>query len=240
MRPRSLPLVVALVLGATCTGNASSPEDEAADYTRKRESMVRGQIEARGVGDERVLAAMRSVPRHEFVPVEQRPFAYQDRPLSIGWQQTISQPYVVAAMSEALELDGNEKVLEVGTGSGYQAAVLAKLARQVFSIEIIEPLAQRARADLARLGYSNVRVRGGDGYAGWPEEAPFQAIIVTAAPDHVPKPLLDQLAVGGHMVLPVGRSVQELVRITRTSEGYERERMFGVRFVPMTGRAEEE
>ena len=202
--------------------------------------MVRGQIEARGVRDARVQAAMREVPRHELVPEEQRPYAYRDRPLPIGWNQTISQPYIVAAMTEALELDGDETVLEVGTGSGYQAAVLSKLARRVFSIEIVEPLAARARADLARLGYSNVTVRSGDGYGGWPEHAPFDAIIVTAAPDHVPEPLVEQLAVGGRMVLPVGRVIQDLVRITRTPEGIEREHLFGVRFVPMTGRAEEE
>ena len=202
--------------------------------------MVRGQIEARGVRDARVQAAMREVPRHELVPEEQRPYAYRDRPLPIGWNQTISQPYIVAAMTEALELDGDETVLEVGTGSGYQAAVLSKLARRVFSIEIVEPLAARARADLARLGYSNVTVRSGDGYGGWPEHAPFDAIIVTAAPDHVPEPLVEQLAVGGRMVLPVGRVIQDLVRITRTPEGIEREHLFGVRFVPRTGRAEEE
>jgi protein-L-isoaspartate(D-aspartate) O-methyltransferase len=167
-----------------------------------------------------------------------RDAAYQDRPLPIGHGQTISQPYVVAAMTESLALDGDEKVLEVGTGSGYQAAVLAEIAEQVFSIEIVEALAVSAREALERGGYQNVRVRVGDGYQGWPEQAPFDAIIVTAAPDHVPQPLVDQIAVGGRMVLPVGRDIQELLLIKRTPEGVDRERLLGVRFVPMRGEAE--
>ena len=168
--------------------------------------MVREQIAGRDVRDPRVLAALAHVPRHELVPDEMREYAYEDRPLPIGHGQTISQPYVVAYMTEQLRLRGDERVLEIGTGSGYQAAVLAELAREVYSIEIVEELGERARADLARLGYSNVHVRVGDGYRGWPEQAPFDAIIVTAAPGHVPQPLIDQLAVGGRLVLPVGRS----------------------------------
>ena len=207
-------------------------------YALAREAMVREQLEARGIRDPRVLAAMRSVPRHEFVPAVHRDAAYQDRPLPIGHGQTISQPYVVAAMTQSLALDGDEKVLEVGTGSGYQAAVLAEIAEQVFSIEIVEALAVSAREALERGGYQNVRVRVGDGYQGWPEQAPFDAIIVTAAPDHVPQPLVDQIAVGGRMVLPVGRDIQELLLIKRTPEGVDRERLLGVRFVPMRGEAE--
>jgi protein-L-isoaspartate(D-aspartate) O-methyltransferase len=201
--------------------------------------MVEEQIAGRGVEDERVLAALRKVPRHEFVPEDRRDQAYEDRPLPIGWGQTISQPYVVAAMSEVLRLDGSERVLEVGTGSGYQAAVLSVLAREVYTIEIVEPLATRARSDLARLGYTNVQVRFGDGYRGWPEAAPFDAIILTAAPDHVPEPLLAQLAPGGRMVLPLGSWSQELVLLTKDAEGQVHRRvLFGVRFVPMTGEAE--
>jgi protein-L-isoaspartate(D-aspartate) O-methyltransferase len=211
-----------------------SDEDAAED----RERMVASQIEARGVRDPRVLDALRAIPRHEFVPTGQRMHAYEDRPLPIGEGQTISQPYIVAVMTELLELDGSEKVLEIGTGSGYQAAVLAKLAREVWSIEIVPELARRAEADLRRLGYANVHVREGDGYRGWPEQAPFDAIIVTAAPGHVPKPLVEQLAVGGQLVLPVGDLSQDLVRVVRGEQGVEQERLLGVRFVPMTGEAE--
>jgi protein-L-isoaspartate(D-aspartate) O-methyltransferase len=208
--------------------------------TQARERMLREQIEARGVADLRVLAALRAVPRHELVPEAQRDYAYEDRPLSIGHGQTISQPYIVALMSEALELDEDERVLEIGTGSGYQAAVLGELAREVYSIEIVAPLAERAKLDLARLGYDNVHVRQGDGYGGWPEQAPFDAIVVTAAPEHVPQALVDQLAVGGRLVIPVGRRVQELLRITRDEQGVREERLLGVRFVPMTGEAQEQ
>jgi len=221
-----------------CSGGGSSRDASKDDFEARRAAMVREQIEARGVRDPAVLAAMGAVPRHELVPESVREHAYEDRPLPIGHGQTISQPYVVAAMSEALDLDGDERVLEIGTGSGYQAAVLSGLCREVFSIEIVEPLAERARADLARLGYDNVQVRSGDGYQGWPEQAPFDAIVVTAAPDHVPQPLLDQLAPGGRLVMPVGDAFQELIRITRTEHGFERESLFPVRFVPMTGEAQ--
>jgi len=201
--------------------------------------MVAEQISARGVEDERVLAAMAHVPRHLFIPASEASAAYGDHPLPIGHRQTISQPYVVAFMTEALDLDGTEKVLEVGTGSGYQAAVLGEVAREVFTIEIVEPLARRAEETLARLGYENVHVRAGDGYRGWPEEAPFDAVIVTAAPDHIPQPLIDQLAVGGRMIVPVGDQVQNLVLLRRTEDGLEQEAVMAVRFVPMTGIAEE-
>jgi protein-L-isoaspartate(D-aspartate) O-methyltransferase len=213
-------------------GESTGPQAKA------REQMVTQQLVARGIRDARVLGAMRSVPRHEFVPEELRERAYEDRPLVIGYSQTISQPYVVARMTERLELDGTEKVLEIGTGSGYQAAVLAELADRVFSIEIVEALAERARGDLQRLGYRNVTVRAGDGYRGWPEEVPFDAIIVTAAPPQVPQPLVDQLAVGGRMIVPVGRGYQQLILITRDESGVHREEGIGVRFVPMTGEAE--
>ncbi|MEN8181882.1 MAG: protein-L-isoaspartate(D-aspartate) O-methyltransferase [Myxococcota bacterium] len=204
-----------------------------------REMLVR-ELEAAGVRDPRVLAALRAVPRHEFVPPPERARAYENRPLPIGEGQTISQPFVVAAMSEALELSGDERVLEIGTGSGYQAAVLAELAEEVFSIEIVPSLAREAAERLSRLGYDRVHVRQGDGYAGWPEEAPFDAIVVTAAPDHVPKPLMDQLALGGRLVLPVGPlSAQELVLVTRDEDGTHQRRFMDVRFVPMTGRAQQ-
>lgn len=203
----------------------------------ERERMVAEQIAARGVGDSRVLAAMRVVPRHEFVPKSVRPDAYRDHPLRIGYRQTISQPYIVALMTEKLELLQSDRVLEIGTGSGYQAAILSRLVKRVYTIEIVEPLAKRAKHDLARLGFQNVEVRAGDGYRGWPEHAPFDAIIVTAAPDHIPQPLIDQLVVGGRMILPVGDHHQQLVVLRRTATGVERERVINVRFVPMTGEA---
>ena len=214
-------------------------EPEPVGFAAARERMVADQIEARGVADPRVLAALRKVPREELVPEDVRARAYEDRPLSIGHGQTISQPYIVAEMSAQLDLSGDERVLEIGTGSGYQAAILGELAREVYSIEIVEPLAERAAADLERLGYRNVHVRAGDGYKGWPEEAPFDAIIVTAAPDHVPQPLIDQLAVGGRMVIPVGRGIQNLTLITRDERGVKRQILLGVRFVPMTGEAQQ-
>lgn len=201
--------------------------------------MVEEQIEGLGISDPRVLAAMRKVPRHEFVPPEWRAHAYEDRPLPIGAGQTISQPYVVAVMTEQVRLDPKSRVLEVGTGSGYQAAVLAEIASEVFTIEIIEELADRAKNVLKRLGYESVRVRHGDGYRGWPSEAPFDAIVVTAGAPEVPPPLLEQLAEGGHLVMPVGRWMQELRVYTRTAEGIEVTSVLPVRFVPLTGEARE-
>ena len=216
----------------------SAPPVAGATWTASREAMVRDQIEARGVSDAKVLAAMRKVPRHELVPVSVRGSAYADHPLPIGHEQTISQPYIVAFMTEALQLRGDERVLEIGTGSGYQAAVLAEIAKEVYSIEIVPALARRARSDLARLGYARVAVREGDGYRGWPEHAPFDAIIVTAAPPKIPQPLLDQLKPGGRLVVPVGTAVQELTRITKAPDGLREERLLPVRFVPMTGEAQ--
>jgi len=184
---------------------------------------------------------MRTVPRHEFVPEAWRPFAYDDGPLPIGHKQTISQPYIVAVMTELAALPENGRVLEVGTGSGYGAAVLAHVTKDVYTIEILEPLANHARDTLKRLGYTNVQVRHGDGYRGWPEHAPFDAILVTAAPEKVPEPLKEQLKIGGRLVLPVGirNQRQELRVITRTRQGFRDEFVFGVKFVPMTGEAEE-
>jgi protein-L-isoaspartate(D-aspartate) O-methyltransferase len=207
-------------------------------WMASREMMVVQQLRARGISDPRVLAAMGKVPRHELIPEENRGDAYGDHPVPIGEGQTISQPLIVAYMTECLELKGGEKILEVGTGSGYQAAILGELAREVYSIEIVPSLAQRAAADLARLGYANVHVREGDGYRGWPEEAPFDGIIITAAPPQVPQPLLDQLKVGGRLIAPIGVDVQQLVRITRTAAGFQEEKLVPVRFVPMTGEAQ--
>ena len=201
--------------------------------------MVAAQIEERGVRDPRTLAAMRKVPRHLFVPPQMVHDAYSDHPLPIGHGQTISQPYIVAFMTEALGLRGGETVLEVGTGSGYQAAVLAEIAARVYTIEIVAPLAEESRERLARLGYGNVEVRAGDGYQGWPERAPFDAVIVTAAASRVPEPLKEQLKDGGRLVIPVGDSAQELVVITRRGTRYAEERVLPVRFVPMTGKVRE-
>jgi protein-L-isoaspartate(D-aspartate) O-methyltransferase len=201
-----------------------------------RERMVETQIRARGVQHPAVVKAMAHVPRHLFVPSDVQPFAYDDRPLPIGFAQTISQPYIVAYMTEALQLEPHHKVLEIGTGSGYQSAVAAELAGQVYSIEIIPDLASRSRQALAQAGYRNVEVRSGNGYRGWPEHAPFDRIIVTAAPPTIPQALVDQLAVGGIMVVPVGAAYQEMVIITKTASGITERRTIPVRFVPMTGR----
>ena len=205
------------------------------DFALLRNRMVREQILARGVKDQRVLDAMRKVPRHLFVPQNVRTYAYNDYPLPIGYGQTISQPYIVAFMTEALHLKPNDRVLEIGTGSGYQAAVLAELGGEVYTIEIIEPLGKRARRTLDRLGYRNVQVKIGDGYKGWPEKAPFDAIMVTCAPEKVPEPLVDQLREGGRMIIPVGRAgaVQKLVSIVKKRGELETKEVMYVRFVPM-------
>jgi protein-L-isoaspartate(D-aspartate) O-methyltransferase len=200
-----------------------------------REGMVETQIKARGVKGPRVLAAMLKVERHLFVPKDLHPTAYSDQPLPIGEGQTISQPYIVALMTELLDLKGDEKVLEVGTGSGYQAAILAELAKEVYTIEIIEKLASSAKKLLLDLGYKNIKVKAGDGYLGWPEAAPFDAIIVTCAPDHIPKPLMDQLREGGRMVIPVGEFTQELKKIVKRGGKLETTNVIPVIFVPMTG-----
>jgi protein-L-isoaspartate(D-aspartate) O-methyltransferase len=202
----------------------------------ERDRMVDTQIRARGVADERVLAAMRRVPRHRFVPQEHQARAYDDTPLPIGLGQTISQPYIVAYMSEVLDPRPTDRVLEIGTGSGYQAAILAELVREVYSIEIVEPLATRAREIIAALGYTNVHVRYGNGYLGWPEAAPFDRIIVTAAPDEVPPALVNQLAAGGLLVLPVGRGEQMMTIVRKTERGVTTTETLPVRFVPMVGK----
>jgi len=234
---RSCTLGFCSILGALGPGCASERIQPAKQAPQV--DMVSQQIESRGVTDTAVLAAMRTVPRHEFVPTDMRQFAYDDRPLPIGNNQTISQPYIVAAMTELAGLDKSARVLEIGTGSGYQTAVLKEVAGEVFSIEIVEPLAQRARITLERLGYTNgLQLRIGDGYAGWAEAAPFDAILVTAAPPKIPRPLLEQLKLGGRLIIPVGETNQELLVITKTADGFARRSVFPVRFVPMTGQAQ--
>ncbi len=229
-------LVVVFTLAPVCS--VAEPAPGAAEQARAaaRERMVRTQIEARGVGDERVLRAMRAVPRHRFVPEAAAPYAYDDRPLPIGEDQTISQPYIVALMSELARLEPPCRVLEVGTGSGYQAAVLAEMGCTVHSIEIVEPLGRWARDRLEAAGYgARVHTRIGDGYRGWPEAAPFDAVVVTAAAPRIPEPLIEQLREGGRLVIPVGEHWQVLEVHRKTASGVEREKGLDVRFVPMTG-----
>ena len=244
---KTLSAAVGCAALMACLGDARTVGAQLdADYERARETMVRTQIATgifgrRAVKDERVLAAMQLVPRHEFVPEELRREAYIDSPLPIGEGQTISQPYIVATMTEALQVEPEDKVLEIGTGSGYQAAVLAELALEVYTIEIVRELGERAGRDLKRLGYSNVYTRIGDGYRGWPEAAPFDKIIVTAAPDHVPQPLVEQLKPGGRMIIPVGREygVQQLQLIEKLEDGTTKTATLEpVRFVPLTGEAQ--
>jgi len=230
--------------GVACAmseNQGAKPQTEAADtYEPHRQRMVTTQIEARGIKDARVLEAVRRVPRHLFVPEELRRHAYADRPLPIGHHQTISQPYIVALMTELVRPRPGKKILEIGTGSGYQAAVLAECAAEVYTIEIVPELGQQAQRLLGELGYDNVHPRIGDGFDGWPDEAPFDAMIVTAAPPQVPQPLLDQLAVGGRLVIPVGEGFQNLIVVTRTESGFQRSTITPVRFVPMTGKAQQE
>ena len=227
------PLTAALLLAAGPLG-AEPGADEARDAAL-REAMVRHQIAARSVTDRRVLDAMRRVPRHRFVPETIRHLAYEDRPLPIGEGQTISQPYVVAFMTEALALKGDERVLEIGTGSGYQAAILAELAREVYTIECVPALAERARETLASAGYTNVQTRLGDGYLGWPEQAPFDAVMVTCAPEDIPDPLVAQLKEGGRIMIPVGsqQSGQQLILGRKQGGKVETRAVLDVRFVPM-------
>ncbi len=233
-------LATTISSGCAAPANDAEPGAPRSDqYAGVRSRMVDEQIAARGVTDGRVLEAMTKVPRHLFVPESLVSSAYTDRPLPIGHEQTISQPYIVGLMTELAELEGGEKVLEIGTGSGYQAAVLAEIADRVYTIEIVEPLAATAAARLDTLGYSNVVVRCGDGYQGWPDHAPFDAVVVTAAPDHIPVPLVEQLAVGGRLVIPVGDYYQELLQITKTEDGVVERRIIPVRFVPMTGEAQD-
>ena len=210
-----------------------------AERAGDRAEMVRRQLVGRDITSLPVLKAMLRVPRHTLVPDRWRHQAYADHPLAIGHGQTISQPYIVAFMTQAVRPGPRDRVLEIGTGSGYQAAVLAELVREVYTIEIVGPLGERAKRDLTALGYDNIRFRVGDGYRGWPEAAPFDAILVTAAPDHVPPRLVEQLAVGGRMVIPVGKGVQKLLLIERTRTEIRRKMLFSVLFVPMTGEAQE-
>ncbi|RME17773.1 MAG: protein-L-isoaspartate(D-aspartate) O-methyltransferase [Bdellovibrio sp.] len=205
-------------------------------FDDRRFQMVESQIIRRGIKDPLVIKAMRKVPRHLFVPEDLRELAYEDRPLPIGEGQTISQPYIVAFMTEAAELGPSSKVLEVGTGCGYQTAVLAEICKEVYTIEIVESLAERARSLLKKLGYQNIYSKVGDGALGWPEQAPFDAILVAAAPKQVPPALLDQLALNGHLVIPVGEDVQYLKRLTRLEKDqFKEENLLPVAFVPMTG-----
>jgi protein-L-isoaspartate(D-aspartate) O-methyltransferase len=234
-----LGLILCCALLVACA--AAAPGGNEAGMTARREAMVEGQLEARDITDPLVLEAMGTVPRHQFVPEDRRSLAYQDSPLPIGHGQTISQPYIVALMTQLAGAAPGKRALDVGTGSGYQAAVLAEIVDEVYSIEIVCELAEQAAARLDRLGYENVTTRCGDGYAGWPDEAPFDLIIVAAAPEEVPAPLIDQLAPGGRLVIPVGRLHQELRVIEKREDGTIRHHNHGgVRFVPMTGRAEQD
>ena len=237
MRIRRGPPLLAALLITLCVLPACSQGDDDV-FAAARRLMVRTQLAARDIADTSVLQTMAEIPRHEFVPPNLKDMAYQDRPLPIGEGQTISQPYIVAYMTQALDLQAGDKVLEIGTGSGYQAAVLARLVEHVYTIEIIPSLGDSARQLLQRQGHDNVTVRVGDGYVGWPSEAPFDAIMVTAAPDHVPPALVEQLAEGGRLVLPVGDHYQELLRLTKREGEIHTESLLPVRFVPMTGQAQ--
>lgn len=228
---------LSVILGLT-TGSGSGAQRAERDREPERRRMVDEQLRGRDIRSARVLDAMLAVPRHLFVPEPHRSRAYIDAPLPIGHAQTISQPYIVAFMTQALEIAPEHRILEVGTGSGYQAAVLAVLAKDVYSIEIVAPLAARARETLSLLGHRNVHVRTGNGYMGWPEEAPFDRVMVTAAPDDVPPALLQQLKIGGLMAIPVGVGLQELRILRRTAPGTETVSTLPVRFVPMTGKPE--
>ena len=231
---------VLVIVGLACGASGTGAQNEARDWDAERRRMVDQQLRARDIRSARVLDAMLAVPRHLFVPEPQRDEAYSDTPVPIGYEQTISQPYIVAFMTQALDIAPEDRVLEIGTGSGYQAAVLGALAKEVFTIEIVAPLAERARGTLSALGYRNIQVRTGNGYLGWPEQAPFDLIMVTAAPDEVPPALVQQLKIGGLMAIPVGSATgiagQELRILRRTPTGTETISTLPVRFVPMTGK----
>jgi protein-L-isoaspartate(D-aspartate) O-methyltransferase len=227
-----VPVCLVPACGASNARN-EAPQDR---FAAARELMVRSQLRGRDIRSERVLEVMARVERHRFIPEEGRDEAYGDHPVPIGYGQTISQPYIVAFMTEALAVEPEHRVLEIGTGSGYQAAVLSELAAQVYSIEIVPELADRARKTLSELGYRNVRVLTGNGYAGWPEHAPFDRVIVTAAPESVPPALVEQLKMDGLMAIPVGAEIQELRILRRTPTGVQVLKTLPVRFVPMTGK----
>jgi protein-L-isoaspartate(D-aspartate) O-methyltransferase len=227
-------LVLAAIVATGC-GETAPP---VSDFGAQRQRMLQEQLITRGIKDQPVLAAMSKVPREEFVPQDSRTASYEDGPLPIGYGQTISQPYIVAFMTEQLRAKPSDRVLEIGTGSGYQAAILAELVAEVYTIEIVEPLAKNAEATLQRLGYKNIHMKVGDGYKGWPEQAPFDAIIVTCAPDKVPQPLIDQLKDGGRMVIPVGeRFAQELYLLEKKNGQLKESVTLPVRFVPMAREA---
>ncbi len=235
-----LSICLAVAGGSSqCNRPAPTTEEKQAqsELESRRRQMVDAQLKARGIQNPRVLRALGKVPRHEFVPLDLREYAYYDSPLPIGDDQTISQPYIVALMTELADPKRGDRVLEIGTGSGYQAAVLAELAGEVYTIEILASLAERARATLERLNYRNAHVRAGDGYRGWPEKAPFAAILVTAAAERIPQPLMDQLAEEGKLIIPVGgvQEVQSLMVIRRKAGRFEKQEVLPVRFVPMTG-----
>jgi protein-L-isoaspartate(D-aspartate) O-methyltransferase len=228
-------LLFVAIASTSCSQKRSTP----ADFAAQRQKMVEQQLKPRGIEDERVLAAMAKVPREEFIPLNVRSAAYEDGPLPIGYDQTISQPYIVAFMTEQLRSKPTDRVLEIGSGSGYQAAILAALTAEVYTVELVEPLAKTAEANLQRLGYNNVHVRLGDGYKGWPEEAPFDAIIVTCAPAKVPQPLIDQLKDGGRMVIPVGEQyAQQLYLLEKNNGQLKESATLPVRFVPMLREAQ--
>jgi len=233
---KSIRFIFILISSLLYIVSACSGEDVSKDFTKQRNLMVTTQIESRGVKSKKVLEAMRKVERHMFVPKEYKSAAYEDHPLPIGEGQTISQPYIVALMTEVLNSDGTRKVLEIGTGSGYQAAVLAEIFQSVYTIEIIDVLGKRAEKTLSDLGYKNIKVKTGDGYKGWEEHGPYDAIIVTCAPSHIPGPLQDQLAEGGRMVIPVGEKYhQELILLTKEKGIIKQKEIIPVVFVPMFG-----
>lgn len=239
----ALDFAVLFILGGWFRPAGAEAGDGRDPFAAARQRMVDEQLSGwgRDITNERVLAAMGKVPRHEFILPTHRRHAYEDGPLPIGHEQTISQPYIVAFMTEKLEPKSADRVLEIGTGSGYQAAVFAELVAEVYTIEIIEPLVHRAGADFKRLGYANIHVRAADGYHGWPAAAPFDAIIVTCAPERVPQPLIEQLKEGGRMIVPIGVSgYQELVLFRKYGGQLDKRAVLPVRFVPMTGEAEQE
>ncbi len=226
------------LLSVFLLANLSIPEEDNNIYTQRRWEMIETQIIPRGIRDSKLIQAMLKIPRHRFVPENLRDLAYGDNPLPIGLEQTISQPYIVALMTELLKLDSGEKVLEVGTGSGYQTAILVAIGCEVYTIEILEPISEKAQQTLKSMGFQHIHYRIGDGYKGLQEFAPFDAIIVTAAPDHIPQSPIEQLKIGGRMVIPVGALYQELLLIQKTDKGVDTKTVTPVRFVSMTGEAQ--